>query len=86
MRPPALQIDPVTTNIVINKEKELMQSSNRIDYYFDGLGTRAQLNSDDLHEKQARFEATGKIDEEMVCFYLFVFLSNFEVNVNKFEF
>jgi hypothetical protein len=61
----------VTANILINKDKELLQSSNRIDYYVDGQGTRAPVNSDDLLEKQARFQATGDINEEMVCFFLF---------------
>jgi hypothetical protein len=77
IRSPALQIDPITANILINKDKELMQSSNRIDYYVDGLGTRAPVNSDDLHEKHARYEATGQVDEEMVDIHFTNFVKFF---------
>lgn len=43
-----------------------MQSSHQADYYKDGLGSQAPLNSDDLLEKKAKFEQTGEINENMV--------------------
>lgn len=35
-----------------------MQSTQRIDYYKDGLGTRAVLNSDNLEEKKINGESS----------------------------
>ena len=52
-----------------NKEKQLSQSTQRLDYYADGLGTRAPLSSDDLLEKKVRFEQTGHIKDEMKPFF-----------------
>lgn len=58
-------LDPQAWNILRNKERELMQTQNQIDFYKDGLGTRAPFNSDNYHEKQDRLEKTGKTDESM---------------------
>ncbi|CAF0732237.1 unnamed protein product [Brachionus calyciflorus] len=62
-------IDARTANTLKNKEKELMQSSQRIDYYKDGLGTRAVVNSDDLDERKKRFLETGDRSEEMKPYF-----------------
>ena len=59
-------IDFRTANALRNKEKELMQSSQRIEYYKDGLGTRAVLKTDDLEDKNRRLNETGDRNEEMV--------------------
>ena len=59
-------IDPMTANVLRNKEKQLMQSTHQAEFYKDGLGTQAPLNSDDLVEKKARYDATGQINEAMV--------------------
>lgn len=56
-------IDMITANVLKNKEKQLMQSTQQADYYKDGLGTQAPINSDDLLEKKMRFEKTGEINE-----------------------
>ena len=59
-------IDLITTNVLRNKERQLMQSTQQADFYRDGLGSQAPINSDDLLEKKARFEQTGEINENMV--------------------
>ena len=74
LRQTSLQIDANTADILANKERELMQTSNRIDYYKDGLGTRAPLNSDNYNEKQIKLDQTSKIDEEMVCCFVYIFI------------
>lgn len=64
------QIDARTANILANKERELMQTTSNIDYYADGLGTRAPLNSDDLDEKYARILATSQVvDDKMKPYF-----------------
>ena len=62
-------IDMITANVLRNKEKQLMQSTQQADYYKDGLGTQAPVNSDDLVEKKKKYESTGKINETMVYYY-----------------
>lgn len=49
-----------------NKERELLQTTQQVDYYKDGLGTRAPLNSDNLDEKNLKLEKTGIVDETLV--------------------
>jgi hypothetical protein len=71
LRPASHQIDRRTANILENKEKELMQTTQQTDYYKDGLGTRAPLKSDNLEDKISKYEQTGQIDEEMVHFFCF---------------
>ncbi len=66
LRPDDRSIDLITANVLRNKERQLMQSTNQADYYKDGLGTQAPLNSDDLIEKKIRYESTGQINETMV--------------------
>lgn len=66
-------IDARTANTLQNKEKELMQSSQRIDYYKDGLGTRAVLNTDNLDEKQKGIIDSNPLTENMVSKYYFDF-------------
>lgn len=56
-------IDLITANVLKNKEKQLMQSTHQADYYKDGMGTQAPINSDDLLEKKMKFEKTGEINE-----------------------
>lgn len=67
-RSPNQQLDARTANALANKERELMQTTHSIDYYKDGLGSRAPLNSDDLNEKCARYVQTGHVDNQMVNF------------------
>jgi len=67
-------IDLRTANTLRNKEKQLMMTSNQIDYFKDGLGTHAPLNSDDVIEKKANYEATGSINDSMVSCILFYLL------------
>lgn len=71
-------IDSRTANALRNKEKELMQSSQRIDYYKDGLGTRAVLKTDDLEEKNRRLNENGERNEEMVNSAIFYLILNYE--------
>lgn len=47
-----------------------MQSSNRIEYYVDGLGTRAPVNTNDLIEKKVRFDMTGQVNNNMVVKFI----------------
>ncbi|RNA40418.1 hypothetical protein BpHYR1_013636 [Brachionus plicatilis] len=65
----AHSIDARTANTLRNKEKELMQSSQRIDYYKDGLGTRAVLDSDNLNEKQKRIIESGEHSDDMTPYF-----------------
>jgi hypothetical protein len=65
-------IDARTANALRNKERQLIQSTQRTDFYADGLGTRASLNSDDLLEKKVRFETNGQINDNMVMFKYFL--------------
>lgn len=69
-------IDMITANVLRNKERQLMQSSHQADYYKDGLGSQAPLNSDDLLEKKAKFEQTGEINENMVSIYQLLYHIN----------
>lgn len=62
-------IDMITANVLRNKEKQLMQSTQQADYYKDGLGTQAPVNSDDLVEKKKKYESTGKINETMKPYF-----------------
>lgn len=66
IRPKSEQLDARTANVLRNKERELMQTTHQIDYYKDGLGTRAPLNSDNLEEKMAKYQETGEMNDEMV--------------------
>jgi hypothetical protein len=66
LRPEERSIDIVTANTLRNKEKQLRQSTHQADFYKDGLGSQAPLNSDDLDEKKNKFEQTGQINETMV--------------------
>jgi hypothetical protein len=43
-----------------------MQTTHQIEFYKDGLGTRAPLNTDNLNEKAAKLDKTGVVDETMV--------------------
>lgn len=71
IRAPEERLDARTANVLANKERELMQSANKIEYFADGLGTRAPLNSDDLAEKVARFVSTSQVvQDKMVCFVI----------------
>lgn len=71
IRAPEERLDARTANVLANKERELMQSANQIEYFADGLGTRAPLNSDDLTEKVARFVSTSQVvQDKMVCFVI----------------
>lgn len=71
IRAPEERLDARTANVLANKERELMQSANQIEYFADGLGTRAPLNSDDLAEKVARFVSTSQVvQDKMVCFFI----------------
>jgi hypothetical protein len=58
-------VNPETAKTILNKQKQLIQSTNRIDYYKDGFGTRAPLNSSDFEEKNGKFEPVKYIDDEM---------------------
>lgn len=62
----AHSIDTRTANTLQNKEKELMQSSQRIDYYKDGLGTRAVLKTDNIDEKLKGIIDNNPLTEDMV--------------------
>ncbi len=59
-------IDQRTANVLRNKEKQLMQTTQQADYFKDGLGSQAPLNSDDIIEKKVKFDSTGQINENMV--------------------
>ena len=59
-------LDTKNWNILRNKERDLMQTTHQIDFYKDGLGTRAPLNSDNLNEKAAKLDKAGIVDETMV--------------------
>ena len=61
-----MSIDARTANVLRNKEKQLMMSSNQIDYYKDGLGTHAPLSSDNLLEKKKKYDSTGQVNDKMV--------------------
>lgn len=65
-----LAIDERTANVLSNKNKELIESTQRTDYYIDGRGTRAQINSDDLLKKKVSYQSTGKVDEILVKFLI----------------
>jgi hypothetical protein len=58
-------VDTATAKTIRNKEKQLIQSTNRTDYYKDGLGTRAPLNANDLEEKHVRFEPGQQMNDAM---------------------
>ena len=44
-----------------------MQTTNQIDFYKDGLGTRGPLNTDNLKEKNEKLDKKGLVDETLVC-------------------
>ena len=62
-------LDARTANVLRNKEKQLHQTTQRTDYYADGLGTRAPLNSDDLLEKKEKYEKTGQLSDGMKPYF-----------------
>lgn len=68
LRSAGQQIDARTANVLANKERELLTTTtHRADYYMDGRGTRAPLDSDDLADKVARFvQNGGHVDNQMV--------------------
>lgn len=66
MRTEERSIDARTTNVLRNKEKQLMMTSNQMEYYKDGLGTHAPLSSDDLLEKKLKYDSTGHVNDTMV--------------------
>ena len=70
LRPEERSIDARTANVLRNKEKQLMITSNQMEYHKDGLGTHAPLNSDDLIEKKQKFDLTGQVNEKMVCLFI----------------
>jgi hypothetical protein len=66
LRNEKLSINERTANVLRNKDRELMQSTQRTDYYIDGIGTRSQINSDDLLKKNVELELTGKNNDTLV--------------------
>ena len=68
---PERSIDPRTANVLRNKEKEMMQTSQQSSYYKDGLGTQAPFNSDNLGEKINKYEQTDKVDDSLVLIDFF---------------
>ena len=69
LRVPNHTLDARTANVLRNKEKQLLQTTQRTDYYADGQGTRAPLNSDDLLEKKEKYEKTHQLTEGMKPFF-----------------
>ena len=66
IRNESLAIDERTANVLRNKSRELIQSTQRASYYMDGVGTRSQIKTDDLLEKMVNYELTGKVDDTLV--------------------
>lgn len=69
LRPEERSIDLLTANVLKNKERQLMQSTQQADFYKDGLGSQAPLNSDDLCTKKLKYEQTGDINETMKPYF-----------------
>ncbi len=81
LRPEDRSIDVRVANVLRNKEKQIMQTTNKIDYYKDGLGTHAPLNSDDVYEKKTKYELTGSIKDSMVISVIFFFIKYLKLNL-----
>ena len=61
------KLDEPTANTLRNKDKETMESTQQADYYRDGLGSRAPLDTNNLNEKEEKLIHEGVCYDQIVC-------------------